>query len=42
MVFDYEKQQDDELNLNLGDIITNVRQVCIILLLEGERKGPIC
>ena len=32
VVFDYEKQQDDELNLNHGDIITNVREVCIILL----------
>ena len=27
VVFDYEKQQDDELSLKVGDIITNVKQV---------------
>ena len=27
VLFDYEKQQDDELSLKLGDIITDVKQV---------------
>ena len=28
VLFDYEKQQDDELSLKFGDIITDVKQVC--------------
>ena len=28
VLFDYEKQQDDELSLKVGDIITDVEQVC--------------
>ena len=28
VLFDYEKQQDDELSLKVGDIITDVKQVC--------------
>ena len=27
VLFDYEKQQDDELSLKVGDIITDVKQV---------------
>ena len=27
VLFDYEKQQDDELSLKVGDIITDVEQV---------------
>ena len=28
VLFDYEKQQDDELSLKVGDVITDVKQVC--------------
>ena len=28
VLFDYEKQEDDELSLKVGDIITDVKQVC--------------
>ena len=28
VLFDYKKQQDDELSLKVGDIITDVKQVC--------------
>ena len=28
VLFDYEKQQDDGLGLKVGDIITDVKQVC--------------
>ena len=28
VLFEYEKQQDDELSLKVGDIITDVKQVC--------------
>ena len=28
VLFDYEKQQDDELSLKVGDVITDVEQVC--------------
>ena len=26
----YEKQQDNELSLKVGDIITDVKQVCVV------------
>ena len=29
VLFDYEKQQDDELSLKVEDVITDVKQVCI-------------
>ena len=28
VLFDYEKQEDDESSLKVGDIITDVKQVC--------------
>ena len=28
VLFDYEKQQDDELSLKVGDVITDMEQVC--------------
>ena len=28
VLFDYEKQEDDELSLKVGDIIQDVKQVC--------------
>ena len=28
VLFDYEKQEDDELSLKVGGIITDVKQVC--------------
>ena len=31
MLFDYEKEQEDELDLEVGKIITNVIQVCFFL-----------
>ena len=47
VLFDYEKQEGDELNLEVGEVITNVTQVhsyswCLVL--EGKscarkRKG---
>jgi hypothetical protein len=47
VLFDYEKQKGDELNLMVGEVITNVTQVysySLCLVLEGEscarkRKG---
>ena len=29
MLVDYKKQQDEELNLKVGEVITNVTQVCL-------------
>ena len=41
VLFDYEKQEDDELSLKVGDIITDVKQVCaaccaICILVESS------
>ena len=33
VLFDYQKQQDDELSLKVGDVITDVKQVCAQYLL---------
>ena len=30
VLFAYEKQQDDELTLEVGDVITDMKQVCTI------------
>ena len=30
-LYDYEKQDDDELSLKEGDVITDVEQVCALL-----------
>ena len=38
VLFDYEKQQDDELDLTVGELITNVRQVWV----ERGRGGRRC
>ena len=35
MLFDYEKQEDDELNITVGEIVTNVTRVCV----SGEPCG---
>ena len=32
VLFDYEKQHHDELNLEVGDVITDIKQVCEPLL----------
>ena len=29
VMFEYEKQQDDELSMKVGEIITDVKQVCM-------------
>ena len=34
VLFDYEKQEDDELSLKVGDIITDVKQVCAVNALK--------
>ena len=38
VLYDCEKQQDDQLSLKMGDIITDVRQVCVVseLLLHQD------
>ena len=34
VLYDYEKQEDDELSLKVGDIITDVKQVCAVNALK--------
>ena len=29
MLFKYEKQEEDELNMKVGEVITDVKQVCV-------------
>ena len=35
VLYDYEKQEDDELSLKVGDVITEVKQVCAV-------NGHVC
>ena len=47
MLFDYEKQQDDELNLKVGETITNVTQVyihsvCVCRHTEWCKRCCVC
>ena len=32
MIFEYEAQQDDELNLKIGDVIKDVENVSLLFL----------
>ena len=31
VLYGYEKQQDNQLSLKMGDIITDVKQVCAVI-----------
>ena len=39
VVFDYEKQQDDELNIKVGEIITQVTQEVCVVCRERRSSG---
>ena len=43
-MFAYEKQQDDELTLEVGDVITDMKQVCAVskLHLRTTIYGTTC
>ena len=42
VLFDYEKQQDDELSLKVGDIITDVKQVREQYVHQEHIYGALC